>query len=88
MNRTELLCRVAGGAQLRIARNPWGDKLDTVVLYEHAVPGGTQFIHKWQIRRLIDAGLLCRVCGKNDADVDYVLTDAGRSTAKRLSAKA
>ncbi len=87
MNRTELLRRVAAGACLRTARNPWGAALDAAVLHADAAAGETRFIPAWQIRRLLDAGLLRRQPGDTGGDMDYVLTDAGRSMAGGVSAR-
>lgn len=77
MRQSELLGRVANGAVLRIARDPWGKLLPSVMLVEPGAPGNGEAVHCWQIRKMTEAGLL-RPDGRRAEDSStFVLTTAG-----------
>ncbi len=77
MRQSELLGRVANGAILRIARDPWGKLLPNVMLVAPGAPGNGEAVHRWQIRKMMEAGLL-RPDGRKPEDSSaFVLTTAG-----------
>ncbi len=58
MRQGELLGRVVAGAVLRISRDPWGKLLPGVNLVDQASQCEIAFVHGWQIRKMLDSGLL------------------------------
>ncbi|MBB1631264.1 hypothetical protein [Cupriavidus sp. UME77] len=77
MRQSELLGRVANGAILRIARDPWGRLLPSVVLVEPGAQGNDEIVHRWQIRKMMDSGLLQYDGSTAEDSSMYVPTSAG-----------
>ncbi|AJG17713.1 hypothetical protein RR42_m0298 [Cupriavidus basilensis] len=68
---------MANGAILRIARDPWGRLLPSVVLVDAGAQGNDEVIHRWQIRKMMDSGLLQYDGSTAENSSMYVPTCAG-----------
>lgn len=77
MRQSELLGRVANGAILRVTRDPWGRLLPSVVLAEPGSHGSDEVVHRWQIRKMMDSGLLQYDGTTAEDSSAYVATSAG-----------
>ncbi|MGO4332661.1 hypothetical protein AB4Z48_21340 [Cupriavidus sp. 2TAF22] len=76
MRQGELLGRLVDGAVLRLSRDPWGNLLPSVSLTEPGPQGKAQFVHCWQIRKMMDSGLLMYDRGVAE-ESDRLLPTAG-----------
>ncbi|WP_420994073.1 hypothetical protein ACKI2N_001755 [Cupriavidus sp. 30B13] len=77
MRQGELLGRVVEGAVLRITRDPWGNLLPSVTLVEPGPHGKAEVVHRWQIRKMMDAGLLTYDKGTPERSDKLLPTAAG-----------
>ncbi|MGO4328082.1 hypothetical protein AB4Z48_16405 [Cupriavidus sp. 2TAF22] len=83
MKQIELLCRMAAGARLRVACNPWGEPLQGAFLEAPEMPAGALYVHQWQIGRLLRSGLLCRRRDSAAASAEFILSASGLAAGAR-----
>ncbi|WP_454719738.1 MULTISPECIES: hypothetical protein [Cupriavidus] len=82
MRQSELLGRVADGAVLRITRDPWGKLLPSVTLSGPRPQDRAEVVHRWQISRMVDAGLLAYDNGAPETSDRLVPTVAGLAAGR------